>query len=99
MFFERSARLGRTVKHRAELNCAAWYASSADALGPANRHILCSMSVTTQDVRKATFGSVEDASVGPAEAQGAPPNPVARLLPKFKPQIVRSRLKYTRKGR
>jgi hypothetical protein len=29
----------------------------------------------------------------------APPNPVARTFPRFKPQIVRSRVRYTRKGR
>jgi hypothetical protein len=28
-----------------------------------------------------------------------PPNPVARLLPRFKPRVVRSRVKYSRKGR
>jgi hypothetical protein len=28
-----------------------------------------------------------------------PPNPIARVLPKFKPQVGRSRVRYTRKGR
>jgi hypothetical protein len=58
-----------------------------------------------------TFASVEDASVGPAEAQGddpgrvspagpyRPPQPSCPAAPEVQAQVVRSRVQYSRKGR